>query len=123
MDTRRKIVQRQSLPARQSNLRLAKGWFDVLTAEHCELLTELKDPNGPLVVLIYSETELRPSPLRAFDRAQMVAALRSVDWVCVCEAPESEEIARSIQPETVLDIEVVQQRDVVRDVRELHAEG
>ncbi len=123
MDTRQKILHRQSLPERKSNIRLAKGWFDVLTAEQCERLAQLKSPGGTLGVLVYADTDVRPAPLCANDRAQMVAALRSVDWVCVCEEPESGEIARTLQVETVLDIDAVQQRDVVRDVLESHQQG
>lgn len=121
MDTRKKIVHLHSLPGGQANLRIAKGWFDVLTAEHCELLRKAKGPEGILVVLVYIETETRPAPLTASDRAQMVAALGAVDWVCACDAEECLEIETRLQPEAVLDVEAVRQRDVVRDVLEQHA--
>ncbi len=123
MDTRRKILDRRSLPSRHSSLRIAKGWFDVLTAEQCDHLSELKRSGGTLGVLVYGDDTARPAPLCAFDRAQMVAAVGSVDWVCICEALESDGIARSLQAKTVLDIESVQQRDVVRDVLERHQQG
>lgn len=97
------------------------GWFDVLTAEHCELLRSAKPRDGSLVVLVYQETELRPAPLCVHDRAQLVAALESVDWVCVCAASEAKSIADDCAADCVIDIDSAQKRDVVRDVLELHA--
>ena len=123
MDTRQKIVQRDSLPSSPATVRLAKGWFDALTAEHCEILRSIESPDSSLVVLVYTETPAHPCPLKAFDRAQLIAALDSVDWVCVCDASDAPEIEASIRPESILDVEAVQQRDVVRDVLELHANG
>ena len=123
MDTRVKIVQRTALPSPDTRIGLAKGWFDVLTAEHCALLSAAKPSDGSLVVLVYRETPQRPAPLCAYDRAQMVAALGSVDWVCLCEAGESAVIAEALGAESVTDIDAVQKRDVVRDVLQGQAQA
>lgn len=72
------------------------------------------------MVLVHQETELRPAPLCAHDRAQMVAALEPVDWVCVCAASEAESIAEACAPDSIIDVDSAQKRDVVRDVLELH---
>ena len=121
LDTRTKIVGPTSLPHSNGNTQIAKGWFDVLTAEQCELLKSAKPREGVLVVLVYRETDLRPAPLSADDRAQMVAALESVDWVCICGLSEAEAIAEACAADSVIDIDVAQKRNVVRDVLELHA--
>ena len=120
MDTRTKIVGPDSLPPPNAKARIAKGWFDVLTAEHCELLESARPRNGVLVVLVFRETDLRPAPLCAHDRAQMVAALECVNWVCVCGASEAESIAEACAADSVIDIDSAQTRDVVGDVLELH---
>ncbi len=122
MDTRTKIVERAALLPSQPRPCLAKGWFDVLTAEHCSLLAEAKARNRPLVVLVYRETARRPAPLRGYDRAQMVAALAAVDRVCLCEEPQADSIAEDMAAVSVLDVDAVQQRDVVRDVLERHVD-
>lgn len=120
-DTRSKIIGPASLPPPQDNIRVAKGWFDVLTSEHCELLRAAKPRDGALVVLVYRETDLRPAPLGGYDRAQMVAALEPVDWVCLCEASEAEAIAQALEADSVVDVDSAQRRNVVSDVLELHA--
>ena len=119
-DTRTKIVEQASLPPLQPNTQVAKGWFDVLTAETCELLDSAKRSGGLLVVLVYRDSDSRPAPLCGHDRTQMIAALGSVDWVCLCDASEADAIALTCQAGPVLDVDAVQTRDVIRDVLELH---
>ncbi len=122
MDTRTKIVTEAALRAISGNVHLARGWFDVLTAEHGRLLGEAKPAHGTLLVLVYQDTAVRPVPLDASDRAQMVAALRCVDLVCICDASRAESVIASLEPEAELDVDALQSRDVVRDVLESHAE-
>jgi bifunctional ADP-heptose synthase (sugar kinase/adenylyltransferase) len=123
LDTRTKIVSKQAaLPAISGSVHLAKGWFDVLTAQHGRLLGGAKTADGTLVVLVYRDSAGRPVPLGAYDRAQMVAALECVDLVCICDASRAESIAAALKPETELDVDALQTRDVVRDVLERHAD-
>ncbi len=118
MDTRSKIVEPAALSSIQGELHLARGWFDVLTAEHCGLLQAAKPAGRTLLVLVYRESSTRPAPLRAFDRAQMVAALECVDRVVVCEQSDVESMVADLGPISVIDIESMQSRDVIRDVLE-----
>lgn len=85
------------------------------------MLREARPPQGSLGVVVYRETAHRPTPLTAHDRAQMVAALDTVDWVCVCDASEADGIAASYAAGPVLDVDSAQTRDVIRDVLELHS--
>ncbi len=116
MDTRSKIVEPGAAASAGRPLRTAKGWFDVLTAEHCTILQQARRADHALLVLVYRETASRPAPLPAYDRAQMVAALACVDLVCITEISEADEIASKIGAAPALDIDAVQSRDVVRHV-------
>lgn len=120
LDTRKKIVEPNALRDLRGRIHVAKGWFDVLTAEHCRLLTDARSGCDTLVVLVYRETALRHAPMDSYGRAQMVAALASVDWVCECSATGAEPIARMLSPASVVDVDAVQKRDVVRDVMQRH---
>ena len=118
LDTRSKIVEQSALSSIQGVLHLACGWFDVLTAEHCRLLQAAKPADGTLLVLVYRESSTRPAPLRAFDRAQMIAALACVDRVVVCEQSDVASMVADLGPIAVVEIESRQRRDVIRDVLE-----
>lgn len=95
----------------------------MLTAEHCERLAAAKPADGNLLVLVHRETEARPTPLRAYDRAQMVAALACVEQVLVCDEAEAAAIAAELGATCVVDVESDQRRNVVRDVLHLHGGG
>ena len=116
VDTRAKIVEPKTLASCGRRTHAAKGWFDVLTSEHCDLLEQARPADHELLVLVYRETEDRPAPLPAYDRAQMVAALACVDFVCIADASDADAIVASAGAEPALDVDVRQSRDVVRHV-------
>lgn len=118
MDTRRKIVDRPNLRPRGSRLHVVRGWFDVLTADRCQLLQSAKPEDGSLLVLIYSDSPSHASPLTAPDRAQMVAAVGCVDEVSVCEESEATNLSAALGPDAEFDAEESMGRDVIRDVLE-----
>ncbi len=120
MDTRSKIVTQAVPPARRGRLHVARGWFDVLTADMCRVLLEAKPADGSLLVLVYRESEARPAPLSAHDRAQMVAALDCVDHVYVCDAADADAAVADLRTDAEIDVEASMGRDVVRDVLQLH---
>ena len=116
VDTRTKIIGPSELTLSGGQLRAAKGWFDVLTAEHCELLQRARRADGKLLVLVYRETAGRPAPLPAYDRAQMVAALACVDIVCITDISEADAIVSEAGAEPAFDVDAEQACDVVRHV-------
>ena len=116
VDTRAKIVEPKTLASCGRRTHAAKGWFDVLTSEHCDLLEQARPADHKLLVLVYRETEDRPAPLPAYDRAQMVAALACVDFVCIADASDADAFVASAGAEPALDVDVRQSRDVVRHV-------
>lgn len=116
VDTRTKIVEPGTLASCRGQVHAAKGWFDVLTSEHCGLLEQARPADRKLLVLVHRETEDRPAPLPAYDRAQMVAALACVDFVCIADASEADAIVASVGAGPALDMDASQSRDVVRHV-------
>lgn len=116
VDTRTKIIGPSELALPRGQVRAAKGWFDVLTAEHCDLLQQARRADGKLLVLVYRETATRPAPLPAYDRAQMVAALACVDIVCITDISEADAIVSEAGAEPAFDVDAEQSCDVVRHV-------
>ena len=53
-------------------------------------------------------------------RAQLVAAVAAVDYVVICDQPETERLVAAVPPEAVVDLEAQVGRDVVADVLERH---
>ena len=84
MDTRTKIVDAaQAARLAREGATVVSGYFDPMVASYAEQLAKLKEDGRPLLVLITAP----PAPiLPALARAQLVAGLASVDYVC--DAPD-----------------------------------
>lgn len=83
MDTRTKIIDAaQAARVAQGGATIVSGYFDPMIASHAERLTKLKREGTPLLVLVATPPE---AILPALARAQLVAGLSVVDYVC--EAP------------------------------------
>ena len=91
MDTRTKIIDADhAARIAQADATVVSGYFDPMIAAHAERLTALKRPGAPLLVLIASP----PDPiLDARARAQLVAGLSVVDYVCDAPGGITPEIA------------------------------
>jgi hypothetical protein len=84
VDTRTKIVSAgRAAELARSGATVVSGYFDPLIAAFADELAGLKRPGSPLVVLIRS-TGQAILPARA--RAELVAALAVVDYVCDAES-------------------------------------
>ena len=79
MDTRTKIINTaEAAKVSSSGARVVSGYFDPLIAVHAERLAELKSDGVKLLVLIATpENAILP----AAARAELVAGLRTVDYV------------------------------------------
>lgn len=85
MDTRAKIIPAELAPGAVRQCRaagrtvtLVTGFFDPLLAAHAQRLEEIAPPGGALFVAVHDP----PRPLLpARARAELVAALRVVDYV------------------------------------------
>ena len=113
---------------RQSGARvvLANGCFDLFHVGHIRYLAGAKELGGALVVGINSDRQVRllKGENRPFmperERAEMVAALRFVDFVTVFDEPTVAELIRAVRPDfhakgTDYTAETVPERDIVKE--------
>ena len=115
MDTRNKIVA-ALWPEFRKPLVVVTGYFDVLRAEHVRELEEARDGMGSsallAIVLAYPGALL---PQRA--RGELVAALRSVDYVALADPADVESLVAALEPERVVRLEEADERRA-RELRE-----
>jgi bifunctional ADP-heptose synthase (sugar kinase/adenylyltransferase) len=80
LDSRTKIIDAaRAAVIAQSGATVVSGSFDPMVASHAERLEALKEAGRPLLVLITAP----PNPiLDSRARAQLVAGLAAVDYVC-----------------------------------------
>ncbi len=129
-----KIIQRAQLAALGERLRLegrriafANGCFDLLHVGHVRFLEGAAGHGDALVVGVNSDQSVaalkgpgRPLlPARA--RAELVAALESVDYVVIFDEPTAEGVLRDLRPDvqckgTDYSPETVPEREVVESL-------
>jgi len=124
---RREELIREVASARESGARivLANGCFDVLHVGHVRYLAGAKQLGDILVVGINADEQVaiqkgagRPV-LPANERAEIVAALESVNYVTIFNEPTVEQLLLALKPDvhakgTDYTTETVPERDVVR---------
>lgn len=104
---------------------LANGCFDLLHAGHIRYLSGAKELGDVLVVGINSDrqTRLLKGGNRPFttesERAEIVSALRFVDYVTIFDEPTVEQLIAAIRPDfhakgTDYTTETVPEREIVR---------
>ena len=101
MDTRNKILKLEQIP---KGGKVVTGYFDLLRVQHSRDLECMRQhlPDAPLIVLVLP----RPGELltqRA--RAEMVAAIRMVDYVLIAEAEDLDRILEGLEPAEVVRLE------------------
>ncbi|MDP8991012.1 MAG: hypothetical protein M3N41_13145 [Acidobacteriota bacterium] len=80
MDTRTKIIDAaQATRIAQAGAIVVSGYFDPMIAAHAERLTTLKRDGTPLLILVATPPA---AILPALARAQLIAGLSVVDYVC-----------------------------------------
>lgn len=127
-----RILERNRLIARVAISRkhgarivMANGCFDILHVGHVRYLEEARSLGDLLVVAINADEQVRALkgegrpvvPER--ERAEIIAALRAVDYVTIFPEPTVEALLRAIRPDihakgTDYTEETVPERDVVR---------
>ena len=84
MDTRTKIIDAaQAARIAHAGATVVSGYFDPMIASHAEHLATLKREGTPLLVLVATPPD---AILPALARAQLIAGLSVVDYVC--DAPD-----------------------------------
>jgi hypothetical protein len=95
LDTRTKIIDApRAASLAESGAKVVSGYFDPVTASVAERVAQLKHPGVPLLVLIRTASD---AILPARARAELVAALAAVDYVC--EGGEAIEPSVSLEAE------------------------
>jgi rfaE bifunctional protein nucleotidyltransferase chain/domain len=123
---RNRLIARVAI-ARKHGARivLANGCFDILHVGHIRYLEGARQLGDVLVVAINADEQVRQlkGEGRPFvperERAEMIAALRPVDFVTIFPEPTVESLLRAIRPDvhakgTDYTAETVPERDVVR---------
>jgi bifunctional ADP-heptose synthase (sugar kinase/adenylyltransferase) len=108
VDTRSKILSRDAALALPPPLTLVTGYFDILLAEHARAFQQARDraPAQPLMVVIL--TGLRPV-LNPRARAELVAALRMVDYVVTADDGDRDSLIEALKPAQLVRLEAADQ--------------
>ena len=112
LDTRKKILSRESLVEILNTRRrigdrivLANGCFDLLHAGHVRYLEGARREGNILVVAVNSDSSVRAlkgsgRPILPQDaRAELVAALRAVDYVTIFDEANVEALLKTLRPD------------------------
>jgi bifunctional ADP-heptose synthase (sugar kinase/adenylyltransferase) len=115
MDTRNKIIDLETaLGLDRQKLAVAAGAFDVLQAAHARFLETIRPADGELLVVVWNDASLSQPILPERARAQLVAALRVVNYVVIA--------ARGGELETLVQWAVPEERNIIGVVLERTAE-
>ncbi|MDQ3321373.1 MAG: adenylyltransferase/cytidyltransferase family protein [Acidobacteriota bacterium] len=127
------VLEREELAEQIKSERLenkkivvANGCFDLFHVGHVRYLAGAKELGDCLIVGINSDLQVRilKGENRPFmpevERAEIVAALRFVDYVTIFQEPTVEELLRAVRPDfhakgTDYTIETVPEREIVRE--------
>lgn len=103
MDTRSKILSGPDVPTGEP-LAVVTGYFDVLRAEHVRRLVEVRrrTPDARLLVVVSQGSEPL-LPMRA--RAELVAALRMVDYVLTAADRDVDCLIDALRPTLLVRLE------------------
>ena len=127
MDRAELVINLQRARSGGSKIILANGCFDLFHAGHVRYLAGAKALGGVLVVGINSDAQARKlkgqgRPLMPErERAEIVSALRCVDFVTIFDEPTVEELIRAIRPDfhakgTDYTVDTVPERGIVREM-------
>jgi bifunctional ADP-heptose synthase (sugar kinase/adenylyltransferase) len=114
MDSRSKILTVAEAASLAGPLAMVTGCFDVLRAAHLRDLEELRGRAGGarlLAVVLPAPGEI----LEQRARAELVAALRVIDYVVIADAAAAHRLAASLEPVEIAHLEAAD----IRRAREL----
>lgn len=124
---RTRLVARVAIERRENKkIVLANGCFDLFHVGHIRYLAGAKELGDVLIVGINSDEQVKKlkGENRPFmpenERAEIVSALKFVDFVTIFEEPTVEELIRAIRPDfhakgTDYTTETVPEREIVKE--------
>jgi bifunctional ADP-heptose synthase (sugar kinase/adenylyltransferase) len=104
VDTRSKILTGSNAGRLSGPLTVVTGYFDVVLAGHARDLEAVRErsPDRPvLVVLLAHPGEVLEAPVRA----ELVAALRVVDYVVITDHDHLDELIQRLRPAELVRLE------------------
>lgn len=120
MDTRSKILTPECAQEAPAPVVLATGTFDVLRAAHARELAAIRAQIGPAATLVVGILPGGRQWLSARARAELVAALRVVDYVVIAAGREAEEWIALLRPAEVVRLEADDARHTQELIRHVH---
>jgi bifunctional ADP-heptose synthase (sugar kinase/adenylyltransferase) len=121
MDTRRKILTPEAAlaldPARP--LVLVSGYFDVLRAEHSRELESVRIRTGAATLMV-AVLPLPGELLNQRARAELVAAIRVVDYVVTADGAGMDPLIAALAPSSVARFEEADARRTQELVEHVH---
>ena len=105
MDTRSKILTLAAAMELRPPVAIATGYFDVLRAEHARELARMR--HHPFLVVVLP---LADEILSQRARAELVAALRVVDYVVTAEYGDLDHLIDSLKPVEFVRMEAADRR-------------
>lgn len=124
---RNRLIARVAIERRRgAKIVLANGCFDLFHVGHIRYLAGAKELGDILIVGINSDDQVRKlkGTNRPFmpetERAEMISALRFVDYVTIFDEPTVEELIRAVRPDfhakgTDYTTETVPEKEIVRE--------
>jgi bifunctional ADP-heptose synthase (sugar kinase/adenylyltransferase) len=122
VDTRTKIITPEeacALTRGSKHATLATGYFDVLLAAHVRELDRVRDSLPDAVVLVALGTPRQPL-LDARARAEMVAALATVDYVVSLEDRQMESLLAAFRTEHIVRLEAAHEQRMRELIQHVH---
>lgn len=105
MDTRSRILTLAAALELRPPVAVATGYFDVLRAEHARELARMR--HHPLLVIVLPlANEILSLPARA----ELVAALRVVDYVVTADHADVDRLIESLEPVEIVRMEAADAR-------------
>ena len=119
MDTRNKILSLAAAAGLSEPLLLVTGIFDVLRSEHAAELAEVRNrtAGARLMVVVLSHPA---GVLPAAARAELVAALRVVDYVVIADRDHVDALLHRLQPVEIVRREAAEAGRTQRLIDNVH---
>jgi bifunctional ADP-heptose synthase (sugar kinase/adenylyltransferase) len=121
MDTRRKILTSTAALALglARPLALVTGHFDVLRAEHARELESIRRRTGAATLMV-AVLPLPGELLNQRARAELVAAMRMVDYVVTADGADLDPLIAALAPSSVARLEEADARRTRQLVEHVH---